>query len=159
VFNLEMESDLNSSMAMIQMLQSQFWSMHRGVDITSVRDRLGQLTNFGLKVLYADALDKLDTKRELYADGLARMNRYSLELMGKGADNTVALQWADPIPGNEKESAETEQVKLDIGVESKETAAGNLGLDWQQEQERMSEETADNEDLGTVLMRQFTQGA
>jgi hypothetical protein len=79
--------------------------------------------------------------------------------MGKGAENTVALQWADPIPGNEKESAETEQVKLDIGVESKETAAGNLGLDWQQEQERMSEETADNEDLGTVLMRQFTQGA
>ena len=158
VYNLEMQSDLGSSMSYLQMLQSQFWSMHRGVDITSIRDRLGQLTNFGLKVLYADALDKLDTKRELYADGLARMNRYSLELMGKGADNNVALQWADPIPGNEKEAAETEQVKLDIGVESKETAAGNLGLDWQQEQERMAEETEGEDDIGARLMRAFETG-
>jgi hypothetical protein len=40
------------------------------VDITSLQDKIGALTNFGLKVLYQDALAKLGVKRELYGDAL-----------------------------------------------------------------------------------------
>jgi hypothetical protein len=156
--NLEMQSDLASSMGYMQQLQAQFWAEHRGVDLTSIKDRLGQLTNFGLRVLFGDALDKLDTKRELYGMGLQAVNRRTLELLGYGPDNLTDIVWQDAMPTNALEEVQVEQAKLDMGIESKQTAAMALGLDWEQEQERMEDEQQGQADLGTMLLSAFERG-
>ena len=54
--NLEMQSDLNSSLNFIRYLRQALFDVSRAVDIDSMADKLGSLTNFGLRVLYQDAL-------------------------------------------------------------------------------------------------------
>lgn len=159
VRNLEMQSDLASSMAFAQGIQAQFWAEHRGFDLTSIKDKLGQLTNFGLRVLLADALNKASTKRELYGYGLEEINRRTLELLGYGPDNTVQIVWPDMLPANTLETAQVQQLLLGMGITSKQSAANALGLDWQQEQQRMEDETAGDDNIGARLLRAFEQGA
>ena len=156
--NLEMTSDLASSMVFGQSLQGQFWSEHRGFDMTSIKDRLGQLTNFGLRVLMGDALNKASTKRELYGVGLQAINRHALELQGYGPDNVTKIVWPDMLPANTLEVVQVEQLKLGMGVTSKQSAAVALGLDWEDEQERMTDETQSQDDIGARLLRAFEQG-
>lgn len=158
VQNLEMQSDLTASMGFMQQLQAQFWSEHRGVDLTSIKDRLGQLTNFGLRVLFGDAMDKLGTKRELYGMGLQHINRRALELLGYGADNLTQIVWADVLPSSGLETTQTQQMRLDMGIQSKQTTAMALGLDWEQEQARMDDEKAGDTDIGTMLLGAFERG-
>jgi hypothetical protein len=159
VSNLEMQSDLASSMAFGQALQAQFWSEHRGFDMTSIKDRIGQLTNFGLRVLMSDALNKASTKRELYGLGLQEINRHALELLGYGADNVTAITWPTMLPENQTEQAQIQQMLLGMGVTSKATAAAALGLDWEQEQQRVEDESASDDNVGARLLRAFEQGA
>ncbi len=159
VANLEMQSDLASSMTFGQALQAQFWSEHRGFDLTSVRDRIGQLTNFGLRVLMSDALNKASTKRELYGLGLQQINRRALDLLGYGADNITAITWPTMLPENQVEQAQVQQMLLGMGVTSKATAAAALGLDWEQEQQRVEDESASDDNVGARLLRAFEQGA
>jgi len=66
VMNLEMQSDLASSINYLQLLRSAFMANARAVDLSTMRDQVGRLTNFGLRVLFHHALEKLDTKRALY---------------------------------------------------------------------------------------------
>lgn len=158
VQNLEMQSDLASSMAFMAQLQAQFWAEHRGVDLTSIKDRLGQLTNFGLRVLFGDAMDKLGTKQELYGMGLKRINRYALELLGYGPDNLTEVIWPDVLPTSGLETTQVQQMRLDMGIQSKQTTAMMLGLDWEEEQERMQDEKAGETDIGSMLLSAFERG-
>jgi hypothetical protein len=159
VVNLEMQSDLASSMAFAASMQAQFWSEHRGFDLTSVKDKLGDLTNFGLRVLMGDAIGKTSTKQELYGLGLRAINRRALELLGYGPDNVTAIVWPDILPSNMIEAAQVQQLLLGMGVTSKASAASALGLDWDEEQERMAGESAGDDDIGARLLRAFEQGA
>ena len=52
VFNLEMQSDLQSSMRFLDFLRGAFFSEGTGVDVTIFRDKMGQIANFGLRVLF-----------------------------------------------------------------------------------------------------------
>ena len=158
VTNLEMQSDLASSMAFSQAMQAQFWSEHRGFDMTSIKDRLGQLTNFGLRVLMGDALNKTGTKRELYGMGLEQINQRALELMGYGPDNITRIVWPDMLPANTIEAAQVQQLLLGMGVTSKSRAALALGLDWEQEQQRMEDETTGDDNIGSRLLAAFERG-
>lgn len=158
VSNLEMQSDLASSMSFAQALQAQFWSEHRGFDLTSIKDRIGQLTNYGLRVLMSDALNKAGTKRELYGMGLQAINRHALELLGYGSDNVAQITWPTMIPENRIEEAQVQQLLLGLGVTSKATAAAALGLDWEQEQLRVEDESESDDNIGARLLRAFEQG-
>ena len=103
---------------------------------------LGNLTNFGLRTIYKDALDKLATKRSLYGKGLADISERSLALMGMAARPTI--NWSDPLPFNDAEEIAGIQTEMGLGILSKETAASLRGRDWELEQERIAEETAAN---------------
>lgn len=158
VSNLEMQSDLGSSIAFAQGVHAQFWSEHRGFDMTSIKDRIGQLTNFGLRVLMADALNKASTKRELYGEGLQAINRHALELLGYGPDNISQIAWGSMLPENRIEETQVQQMLLGMGVTSKATAAAALGLDWEQEQQRVEDESESDDNIGARLLRAFEQG-
>jgi len=153
VQNLEMQSDLSSSMAYLEYLQASFFAQHRAVDIGSLKDRLGQLTNFGLTSLFKDALDKLKSKRTLYGNGLTEMLVRMGMMMGKdwrGAE----IVWPDPLPYNDMEEVQILEKEIALGIISRQTAAQLRGRDWEREQERMAaEQQAQQRSLGGALLQ------
>lgn len=161
IANLEMASDLTSSRAFALDLRQAIFDVARTPDITSVADKIGSLTNFGLHVLFMDALNKNNTRRELYGDGLTEINRRLLVLGGL-ADETTAdggtIVWPAPMPENDLEEAATLEKDLGLGLVSKETASGARGYDWATEQERMQSDQAQTQTVGALALKSFLNG-
>jgi hypothetical protein len=156
--NLEMQSDLASSREFLHYLRGVLFDISRTVDISSMTDKLGALTNFGLRVLYKDALDKLKSKRELYGWGLSEINRRCLILAGIATDTGGEVVWPEPLPTNLIEQAQALQIEMGLGLVDKQTAATELGYDWEVISERLAEEQQGATNLGDQLLRAFEQG-
>ena len=157
VQNLEMQSDLASSRAIYTDNRQALFDITRTVDIDSVADKLGALTNFGLKVLYNDFLNKIDTKRELYGDALIELNSRLLEMNGMEPDGGEII-WPDVLPVNGKEQSEELQLDLGMGIIDVQSAAEEKGRDWETIQTRKAENETQTMDLGTAILNKFNQG-
>lgn len=157
VIQLDALGDMASSMQFLTTLRQAFFACGRVVDIDSIHDKLGALTNFGLRVLYQDNLSLIATKRELFGDMLEELAR-RLQVLRFGTALPCDVVWPDFLPANEQEEQAAIEGKLRMGVMSKQTAAGELGLDWEQEKERIEDERASDDNVGAALMRQFTGG-
>jgi hypothetical protein len=126
----------------------------REVDISSMKDKAGVLTNFAMKVLYRDFLDKLGTKRMLYGDAYTELNRRLLILGGyEGEECTI--QWPDPLPVNEQEETTALQADMNMGLVSTQTAQEIRGYDPEKEEERMGEKKGSEQNAGALLLRDF----
>lgn len=156
--NLEMQSDLSSSLGFIKYLRQAMFDVSRSVDIDSLSDKLGSLTNFGLRVLYQDALSKLDEKRGLYEEGIVEINRRLLVLAGFSTADGGKVTWQEIMPINEAETAQALKTDLELGLVSKQTAAGVRGYAWDDEEERIAAEKQESDNLGAALLRSFGQG-
>ena len=158
VQNLEMQSDLSSSLNFIRYLRQALFDVSRAVDIDSMADKLGSLTNFGLRVLYQDALSKLEEKRGLYGEGIVEINHRLLELAGAGNTDGGEVVWPDVMPENENETSMALRTDLELGLVSKQTASGIRGYTWEDEEERIANEKAAGDNIGAALIRAFGQG-
>lgn len=162
IYNIEMQTDLASSQAYLRFLVRSIMDMTRTVDVDSLADKLGALTNFGLRVLYQDALQKMAVKRELYGDGMVETNRRLLAIYGADFTEPGVILWADPLPTNGIEVAQLNQVSIGLGYMSKQTAAEQQGLDWETEQARMQDEAntaaQDTANIGAVMLQNFSRG-
>lgn len=161
VENLEMQSDLASSMAFLEFLERTFYAQHRAVDLSSVKDRVGQLTNFGLRTMFKDALDKLETKRTLYGSALSELSWRAMQVAGWNQE-APTVAWPNPLPFNETEEVAVLTQEMAAQILSRQSAAEQRGRDWERELKRMEEERdMDREGLGQVLaraMRDFDRG-
>jgi Phage portal protein, SPP1 Gp6-like len=137
--NLEMQSDLRAAREFYQDLRSAFFAMGRMPDVSQIGN-LGALTNFGLRVLFADALERTSVKRNTYGGLIVRLNRLLCLLGGKGDNVKTTLTWPDPLPVNRAEIVATAQAEQAIGVTSDETIATDLGRDYADEQTRLEAE-------------------
>src|SRR5258706_463233 len=168
VFNLEMQSDLASSRSFALDMRQGVFDISREVDISSMADKLGALTNFGLQILWSDAIDKNDTKRQLYGDALKELNRRLLVLAGNAAEasNPGEIQWGNPLPVNITEEITTDEKALNLGIVDKETVAQRwfmrYGKSWEDIQKALADEQAkanqNNGDIGAQILRNFNQG-
>lgn len=134
--NLEMQSDLSSSMELVRMLRRFFFDSGREVDPSSVHDRLGDLTNFALRVLYTDTLAKGGTKRLLAGDGLRSVCRCVLDLMGFGFAHQITVTWPKAIPTDDLADAQALAIDRQHGL-SRETYLDKRGYDFEQEMARV----------------------
>ena len=168
VFNLEMQSDLASSRAFALDLRQSIFDIAREVDISSMADKVGSLTNFGLQILWSDAIDKNDTKRQLYGDALTELNRRLLVLnnwIGE-ASNPGRVVWGNAMPVDITEEISTDKTALEIGIVDKETVAkryqARYGVDWETIQSNLENEKSaanqGNADIGSLILRNFNQG-
>lgn len=158
--NLEMSSDLASSRAFALDLRQSLFDVSRTVDLSSVADKIGSLTNFGLRVLYHDALNKNGTKQELYGDALSELNHRLLMLAGYsgiGSDGGYVI-WPDPLPVDRDRLIAAEVAAVAGGIESRQTASENVGNDWDTELERIEAATASNSNIGEMLLKSFSSG-
>jgi len=168
VYNLELSSDLASSRAFALDLRQAVFDIVREVDITSMADKLGALTNFGLQVLWSDAIDKNDTKRQLYGDALKELNRRLLVLAGNEgeASNPGDIQWGKALPVNLTEEITFDKIALELGIIDKETVANlyqsRYGVDWETIQANLDaqseKDNQQNADVGALILRNFNQG-
>ena len=156
--NLEMQSDLSSSLNFIRYLRQALFDVSRAVDIDSMADKLGSLTNFGLRVLYLDALSKLEEKRGLYGEGIVEINHRLLALAGAPDNDGGEVVWPDVMPKNETETSLAIRSDLELGLVSKQTASGLRGYTWEDEEERIASEKAAGDNIGAALLRAFGQG-
>lgn len=157
IANLEMQSDLSSAFNFLRFLRESFWSVGRDIDLATLTDKIGQVTNFGLKVLSNDALSKLGEKRLLYGSGLNQVNRILLELGGHEVRDTEP-QWVMPLPEDDAAEVGTLQKEVDMEIVSRQTATEERGRDYKQEQARIMREKRSGDNIGGRLLDAFTRG-
>lgn len=117
-------------------LRSAIFSGARMTDMATIGERLGQITNFGLKVLFLDFLNLNDTKRILYGGLINRVNHLLADILGLGEVET-AFTWPDPLPVNEVEQTQAVAAKQKTGLVSDETLTAEMGYDYDDEQKRI----------------------
>ena len=118
------------------------------------------LSGFALKILYGDLLELTETKRRTYGDGIAELNRRLLALRGGDGTRTAKNIWRDPLPEDKKAHADELDVEVNkLGTTSKQTAAEELGRDWDgTEKPRLEQEQLAGNSIGSALLNAFTQG-
>ena len=155
---LDFQTDIAGSLAFSKDLRQSIFDIAREVDITSITDKIGALTNFGLRVLYTDALGKCDTKRLLFGEALQELNRRLLVLNGMEGElsRPGEVQWQDPLPVNVIEKFQAQAEELAMGVVDKQTIAEENGRDWETIKARLDEEKATGDNaVGAAILRAF----
>lgn len=137
--NLEMQSDLQSSMKMLETLRASWFTQARVIDMATQKERAGQLTNFSVRMLFNDMIEMSEDKQLAYGRLLETGLERILFMLGIEAD--VIAHWADPLPTNRLEVVQTAEAEQAMGV-SKTTTFKDLGRDYEAESEKVAEETA-----------------
>ncbi|HWB54381.1 MAG TPA: phage portal protein [Tepidisphaeraceae bacterium] len=100
----------------------------------SIKDRIGNLTSAAaLRITLMALLSKIDRKRTTYGTGIRRMCELILAwldvcgaLPNVTEERGINLYWSDPLPGDEMESIQEAQAKINLGV-AKEVVLKELG--------------------------------
>jgi hypothetical protein len=155
---LEMSGDMTAVREWLGTLEREIWQSARMLDPQTMRDKIGALTNFGLRVLYTDALHKTETKRQLYGEGFERIGQLALSLSGVTPPDRIETVWPDPLPVDD--TAETANLQLDLaaGAISKQTYREARGYDDAREVQRLEDEQSATGDIGTEILRAFETG-
>ena len=159
IANLEMQSDLKSSLEFFGLVSKSILDNTNTVDVNNLKDKLGQLTNFAVRVLFNDALSKMNIKRELFGDALRDLNHRLLTLGGFANADPGEVKFPDNVlPINEQEVINIQKQEMEMGVVSKQTVALERGRDYEEEQGRMSEEQENNTTIGAEILKTFEKG-
>lgn len=142
MFNLEMQSDLDASMQLMDILRASFFAQSRVVDLATVRDKLARVTNFGVRMIYSDMLDMIANKRLFYGDGIAEISRRALILMGNDEEDIpeIFVKFVDPLPTDRLEKIQSLQIEQATGLLSRQTVADEMGRDAITELSNLEEE-------------------
>ena len=106
VENLEMQSDLASSMAHLDRLKNDFYQVTGLPDLSPDKVQIGALSGFALSILYAPLLSKTEGKRRRYGSMLQRINAAVLELGNFGEGIVTDIDWPNPLPSDKTERAQ-----------------------------------------------------
>lgn len=140
VTNLEMESDLASSMNFLSFLKDDAYLTSRVVKVTGNVKDYQRVTNASIRSVYLDQLAKNELLRWSYGDLLQRLARRIL-LLGFGSESIrPTILWQDPLPTDDTEAVNITAIERSLDIKSRETASKERGYDWESEKEKMTEE-------------------
>lgn len=143
LWNLEMQSDLQSSLAFYEKVKSGYHETTQVPEVTTGKlDNIGQLSGLALQILYGPLLQRTQVKRRTYGDMLRELNRRLLAFGGFGETNEVTTHWPEMLPSDPQGTAQTLNTHLDMGVVSKDTVATKLGYDPETENVKIAAEKA-----------------
>lgn len=158
VYNLEMQSDLQSSLAMLDFIRGAFWTIGRGMDISVYKDKIGQITNFALRMLAMRSINKLGDKRISYGRLIRDINDRVQEMLGIDPPVETVINWPGELPMDDKEEMQILGEEVALEIVSKQTAAEQRGRNWVKESDRMAKEKQDTISLGEYIIREFDRG-
>lgn len=152
--NLEMQSDLASSIAMHKELRQFIHELARVPEVATGRvEGIGTLSGVALEILYQPLLEKTEAKRVTYGEMLVELNRRLLAIGGFGDENMTELRWQELLPKDAQTQANAALSLKQLGV-SGDTLIQEFGYDPDVEREKRAKESA----LGSVLLTAFDQG-
>jgi hypothetical protein len=159
VHNLEMQSDLASSMAMLAEEKAQFYAQMGVLDTTSIKDKVGGITNFAVRMLFDDQVEQTEELRKVFGDAAATVVWHLATIDGNVYEKPAA-KWADPLPVNRLEQVQTAAIEKTNGFASTVTLMEDLGRDPVLEAERKETEQQDDAELmQTMLDKAGERGA
>jgi hypothetical protein len=136
-FNLEMQSDLSSSMKFLEFLHD-FYFDTAGItvmptDVTA----FSQVTNFGIKTAFMPMSNINDALRRNYGErGIAEISR-RMQMFAGQQPKEVKLHWKNALPIDEREQVDIQQKEIDMGTLAVESAMQERGRDPEREREKM----------------------
>jgi hypothetical protein len=132
---LEMTGDLGGAIAVRKQFRESLAEISNVPEIaTGKLDSIGALSGKALRILYQPLIEQTNLKRRLYGKTIADCAK-ALLTIGGFENERVTLHWADPIPTDPKEEAETALLWKQIGV-SDDTLQRRNGFDPEQEREK-----------------------
>jgi len=153
--NLEMTSDLGSSLGLFEQLREALHEVTRVPEVATGRLRnLGALSGLALQILYQPLVEKTKTKRGSYGALLVELNRRLLELGGFGPSHVGVLRWPDLLPGDPLAVRQAALMDLQMGA-SQDTILQMLGYDADAEREKRA---AEDQRVGGALLQAFDRG-
>lgn len=157
VYNLEMQSDLASSMRFIEFLRDGFLAQKRVVVLSGSTADFQRVTNLGVTTVFADQLAKTRELKDQYTIGIVGISKLIRMLSGDVSwDSLITVHGGNPLPQDAKETIEVAQIEHDMGIVSLETVSRQRGYDWEQEQERKVQES---DTANAPMARLLQQGA
>jgi len=157
-YNLQANADIAGSMSYADSLESGIFELMREVPPAVIKTLGSGLTNFVMRVLFSDAIDKTDTKRELYGDAILEINRRLLILAGNENVDPGIIVWGSALPENPAEKIAEDTFLLNMGLASKKTIASKYDVDYDAEKTQIDEETKQKNAVGGNLLRDFIAG-
>lgn len=152
--NLEMQSDLASSIAMHKELRQFIHELARVPEVATGRvEGIGTLSGVALEILYQPLLEKTEAKRVTYGEMIVELNRRLLAIGGFGDENMTELRWQELLPKDAQIQANAALSLKQLGV-SGDTLIQEFGYDPDVEREKRAKES----DLGSALLQAFDQG-
>lgn len=140
--NLEMQSDLSSTAALLDRLLDYLSFISRTPKVAlGAPDQEGALSGVAMQLRYAPLVEKTETKRRTYGDLLVELDRGLLALGGWGEQIVTQLHWPELLPSDPLQERQALVIDDSLGV-STETILTKLGYDPAIEATRKAEEAA-----------------
>jgi hypothetical protein len=153
--NLEMQSDLASSLGYLDRLRQALHEISRVPEVaTGNLERAGSLSGVALGILYQPLLEKTNTKRLLYGDMLIELNRRLLAIGGFGEENYTVIHWPKLLPIDIMQERQAALIDQQLGV-SADTLLQRLGYDPDLERQKRESNITE---LGEKLLTAFDRG-
>jgi hypothetical protein len=145
--NLEMHSDLHSSLAFISQLRDDMDEQSRVPAVALGRLEAlpkGNISGVALQLLFQPLIEKTVQKQRLYGEFIRDISRAALVVSGKLAieayeDYTIDVHWQNLLPNDDLQAAQTSLIYEQLGV-SIETLLMKLGFDPNDEAKKKTKE-------------------
>lgn len=151
---IEMGGDLKSSMETLEILRSEFFTQQRVLDNATIKDKVGALTNFGVRMLFSEMIELRDELVMQY--GTLFEEAIGCLLLMKGVSVPgVEAKWSEPLPVNRLELLQAATLEKALETTSQKTLTKEIGRDPDTEAALKSEEAQDTPD---ALMATLERG-
>jgi hypothetical protein len=141
VYNLEMQSDLQSSINQFNILSKEFLAESRVVILEGTVKDFQRVTNAGVRTVFIDMLSKNNILRWNYGKAIQMISRVAAMVGKKGEDVVPVVEFVDPLPTDQTETANVAALELQMKLASHQTLSVKRGYKWETEVKKMEEES------------------
>ncbi|GAB4528448.1 MAG: hypothetical protein OHK0046_47270 [Anaerolineae bacterium] len=139
IFNLEMQSDLSSSMTLLDKLEAIYFRQSRVVVPPGNLEAFKGTTQLGIRASFMSMISKNEVLRRNYSNGMSEVTA-TAQIVQSMEPIEPEWEWQNPLPFDEKDRLELIERQRNMGIMSRRTAATRLGLNYDKEREYMMEE-------------------
>ena len=141
--NLEMASDLSSSLTYYKELKTALYEISRVPKIAfGNEENVNYLAAVAMQVLYGPLIEKTDVKHRTYGALVKEANRRILAVAGMGDNNLCELVWPSVLPKDSVMEAQVALMQQQAGV-SKDTTLRNMGFNPEHERQARAQDDAE----------------
>lgn len=137
VHNIEMQSDLASSMRWQDKLEQMFCQQARVVKMPADLSLFRSITNLGIRAAFMPMTGKSEVLRRQYTKLIVATSQVVMLISERDYTRPLDAKWGQALPMDRREMVDLVSREQQLGYISKRTAASDLGRDYEEEKRRM----------------------